>query len=412
MPTTLELIQKRARIVEQMREAVTKGEQARAKGESATDYDAEFNKAEAEERNLSNQIRQQQVTEEAEKRAAADHLEDLDKRGEKPSGGKENEYRVAFRNWFQNGAQALLPEQRELLQTGKFTPETRAQSTTTTAGGYLIAPDYMAELERSMKDYSGVLQVARIVPTATGASLPWPTIDATARKATIVSENATSTPTDFTFGQLTLGAYMLRDMAAASLEIVQDSEFDIGQFISDSFGESFGRGLNTYFTVGTASGQPNGVVTASTLGTTAASTTSFTRAELVDHLHKIDPGYRKSKKCGWMFSDTVLAAIKKLALGSNDATPLWQPSMREAEPDRLEGFPYWINQDMSVALTTGQKIILFGDYSKYIVRQVKGLVIKRLEERFIDNGQIGFIAFARYDGTLINTAAVKHLKLA
>lgn len=412
MPTTTELMQKRAAKVEAMREAVRKGDEARAKGESATDYDTEFDRAEAEERDLSRQIERQQRIEAIEKEAAGKHLEDLDKRGEKPSGSKENEYRDAFRTWFCEGTQALSPEQRELLNTGKFTPESRAQSTSNTAGGYLIAPDYMAELERSIKDYSGVMQAARIVSTMTGVSLPWPTLDATARKATIVAENASSTATDFTFGQKTLGAYMLRDMAAASLELMQDSEFDIGMFIADSFGESFGRGLNTYFTTGTGSGQPNGVVTASTAGTTAASATTFTRAELVDHMHKVDPGYRKSKKAGWMFNDQILAAIKKLALGSGDATPLWQVSMRDGEPDRLEGFQYWINQDMSSALTTGQKIILFGDFSKYIVRQVKGMIVKRLEERFIDSGQIGFIGFARYDGTLINTDAVKHLKLA
>lgn len=412
MPTTTELKQKRAIIVESMREAVRKGDAARAKGDSAADYDAEFDRAESEERALSSQIQRQERIESLEKDAAGRHLEDLDRRDKKPNGTHQSEYREAFTTWFVSGGAALTSEQRELLNTGKFTPETRAQSTTNTAGGYLIAPDYMAELERAIKEYSGVMQAARIVPTMTGVSLPWPTLDATTRKATIVAENATSTPTDFTFGQKTLGAYMLRDMAAASLELMQDSEFDIGQFVADSFGESFGRGLNEYFTTGTGSSQPNGVVTASTVGTTAASTTTFTRAELVDHMHKVDPGYRKSKSCGWMFHDTVLGTIKKLALGSGDATPLWQVSMRDGEPDRLEGFPYWVNQDMSSALTTGQKIILFGDFSKYIVRQVKGLVVKRLEERFIDSGQIGFIGFARYDGNLINTAAVKHLKLA
>ena len=113
-----------------------------------------------------------------------------------------------------------------------------------------------------------------------------------------------------------------------------------------------------------------------------------------------------------MLNDTILAAVKKLSIGSSDASPLWQASMRDGAPETIEGYPYWINQDMSSALTTGQKIMLFGDFSKYIVRQVLGMSLRRLEERFIDNGQIGFIAFARYDGELINTAAVKHLKLA
>lgn len=372
---------------------------------------AQYDKAEAEERALSDQIRRNDTLEEAEKRAAAEHFEKQEAREtEKTDKVETQEYRAAFGNWFRHGAGAISTEERALLV--KMAPEQRAQSTSNTAGGYLIAPEYMTELERSIKDFSGVMQVARVVPTSTGANLPWPTMDATSRKAAIVTENTQSTATDFTIGQKSLDAYMYRDMAAASLELIQDSAFDINAFIAESFGESFGRGLNYDFTLGNNTGQPNGLVTASTVGNTATSATVFTRAEMVEHLHKVDPGYRRSRSCGWMFSDTILGKIKQLQLGSGDASPLWQPSMRDGEPDRIEGYPYWINQDMSTALTTGQKIMLFGDFSKYIVRKVLGMSLRRLEERFIDYGQIGFIAFARYDGELINTAAVKHFKLA
>jgi HK97 family phage major capsid protein len=411
MPTASQtLIQQRARIIEQMREAVKKGDELRALGQSAAEYDVVFDKAEAEERELSKQIDRHRRTEELEKEAAEKHFEKLEERGEKPGASASTEYREAFLTWFRHGAASLSAEERQILKSRKV--EERAQSTTNSAGGYLIAPEFMPELERSLKDYSGVMQVARMISTETGANLPWPTIDATARKATLVAENATSTPTDFTFGQKNLDAYMYRDMAAVPLELMQDSAFDIGQFISESFAESFGRGLNEHFTTGTGSGQPNGLVTASVVGHTAASATAFTRTEMVTHLHTVDPAYRRSRTCGWMMNDAVLAAIKKLAVGTSDASPLWQPSMRDGAPDLIEGFPFWINQDMDSALTTGKKIMLFGDYSKYIVRRVLGMAMRRLEERFIDSGQIGFIAFARYDGELINTAAVKHFKLA
>lgn len=410
MPTQLQqLIEKRERIWNQMREAVDKGNEARAAGTSAEEYDKAFDAAERDHQGICEQIKRNSIVDRIERDAAEKHLDNLDRRGEKPGGGShETEYRDAFLAWFRHGGTSLSSDQRAILQKN----EVRAQSTTTTAGGYLIAPEFMPELEKSIKDYSGVMQVARMVQTSTGANLPWPTIDATSRVATLVAENATSTPTDFTFGQKSLDAYMYRDMAAVSMELMQDSAFDIGQFISEAFAESFGRGLNAAFTTGTGSSQPNGIVTASTAGTTAASATAFTRNEMVDHLHKIDPGYRRSRSCGWMLNDTILAAVKKLSIGSSDASPLWQASMRDGAPDTIEGYPYWINQDMSSALTTGQKIMLFGDFSKYIVRQVLGMSLRRLEERFIDNGQIGFIAFARYDGELINTAAVKHLKLA
>jgi HK97 family phage major capsid protein len=412
MPTTLELKQKRATLLSGMKAAAEKSEEARAKGESATDSDAEFDRFNAEETELSKRIFQQERLDAMAKEEADKALEERDRKGEKPGGAEESEYRAAFNQWFRHGNNNLSAEERQILASGRVSAETRAQSTSTTAGGYLIAPEYMAELERSMKAYSAVLQVCRIIQTDTGANMPWPTLDATARKAALVAENATTTPTDFTFGQKALDAYMYRDMAAVSLELVQDSAFDINAFISEQFSESFGRGLETAFTTGTGSSQPNGIVTASTIGKTAASATAFTRAEIIDLIHSVDPAYRTSPKAGFMMSDAVLAATKKLALGSGDDRPLWQVSMRDGQPDRLEGFPYWINQDMDTALTTGKKLFLFGDFNKYIARRVQGMILRRLEERFIDSGQIGFIAFQRWDGELLNTAAVKHLKLA
>lgn len=411
MSLALELRQKRQPIIEQMKDLATRARTEQDPTRKA-ELNADFYKAEAEERRLTEEIRQLDALEAAEKRAAADHIEKAEQRGELGDKGKAKEYREAFTTYFKYGAAALSPEERAIMSHHYGTIETRAQSTTTTAGGYLIAPEYMVELERSVKDFSGVMQAARIITTSTGANIPYPTNDSTSRVATLVAENATSTPTDFVFGTKALDSYTYRDMAAVSLELMQDSAFDIPMFITDSFGESFGRGLNAAFTTGTGSAQPNGVVTASTVGNTAASATAFTRAEMVEHLHKVDPGYRRSRSCGWMFSDTILGKIKQLALGSNDATPLWQASMRDGAPETIEGFPYWINQDMSTSLTTGQKIMLFGDFSKYIVRRVLGMSLRRLEERFIDSGQIGFIAFARYDGELMNTAAVKHFKLA
>lgn len=397
-----------------MSEAVRKADEARAKGESATDYDAEFDRIEAEERSIAKQIKQAEFRERQAKEEAEKHLEEMDKRGEKPSGSKETEYRDAFRNYMAQGINALDNEQRAMLQ-GRFSRdnEQRAQTTTTgSSGGYLIPEDFQREIEKAIKDYSGVMQVARIIDTDTGAALPWPTLDATARKAAIVAENTQSTPTDFTFGQKILNAYTYRDMAGAPLELIQDSAFDLARWMPDQFAESFGRALNEHFTTGDNSSKPNGVVTASTLGKAAASATAFTRAEIVDLLHQVDIGYRQSRSCGFMMNDAVLAAIKKLSFGSGDDRPLWQPSIRESAPDRLEGFPYWVNNDMAAALTTGQKVMLFGDFSKYVIRRVRGMFIRRLEERFIDYGQVGFIAFARYDGDLINTAAVKHLILA
>ena len=61
------------------------------------------------------------------------------------------------------------------------------------------------------------------------------------------------------------------------------------------------------------------------------------------------------------------------------------------------------------SLATGEKVIAFGDWSKYIIRQVGNFNLRRLDERYADDLVVGYVGWARFDGKLIDTNAVKHL---
>ena len=76
-------------------------------------------------------------------------------------------------------------------------------------------------------------------------------------------------------------------------------------------------------------------------------------------------------------------------------------SMVAGQPDLVMGFPYVINQSMTTP-ATGVKSILFGDLSKYIIRDCRDVVLIRLDERYADYHQVGFLAFARSDGDLLD----------
>jgi HK97 family phage major capsid protein len=48
------------------------------------------------------------------------------------------------------------------------------------------------------------------------------------------------------------------------------------------------------------------------------------------------------------------------------------------------------------------KPIMLGHFSNYFIRDALDVQVIRLNERFADNLQVGFIAFQRSDGNLIN----------
>ena len=70
-------------------------------------------------------------------------------------------------------------------------------------------------------------------------------------------------------------------------------------------------------------------------------------------------------------------------------------------PDTILGYPVVINQDVA-AMGVSAKSILFGDFSNYFVRDALDVRLVRLDERYADTLEVGFIAFQRTDGNLIN----------
>jgi len=60
-----------------------------------------------------------------------------------------------------------------------------------------------------------------------------------------------------------------------------------------------------------------------------------------------------------------------------------------------------INQDVA-AMAANAKSVIFGDLSKYIIRDVLGIQLLRLEERYAEYHQVAWLAYSRHDGDLLN----------
>jgi HK97 family phage major capsid protein len=267
---------------------------------------------------------------------------------------------------------------------------------------------------------------AEVLDTATGQPLPYPTDNDTTQTGALVGEGAQVNTADVSLSQIMFGAYKFTsNMVKVSIELLQDSAFDLESFLTKKFSTRLGRISNTYFTTGLGSGsnQPNGIVTASVssgqtvIGDENASapdpTSQVGYTDLVNLEHSIDPLYRKGAK--YMMHDQTLRFIKTLK--DKYGRPLWLPGMAVAAPDTILSYPFSINNDMaqlgpSGSPAVGSKSVLFGPLDKYMIRRVKEMSVLRLVERFADYGQVAFLAFARYDGNLLDagTHPTKYLQ--
>jgi len=289
--------------------------------------------------------------------------------------------------------------------------EVRALSVVSgSAGEFTIAEGFVNNIERALLQFGGMRQLSEILRTSKGNDLPWPTSDDTSNRGVLIAENTTVAEQDVTFGQLILKAYKYSsNLVKVPVELLEDSEFALASWLGGVLGERLGRILNEHFTTGTGASQPNGIVTASTLGITTAGATVITDDEIVNLEHSVDPAYRTQPNAGWMMHDNVLLAVRKLK--DNDGLYIWRAGLELGRPDRLLGYPIVVNQDMSSTITSGDITILFGDLGKYKIRDVSSIRMRRLVERFADTDQEGFVSFMRADGNLLDagTNPVKHL---
>jgi len=336
--------------------------------------------------------------------------------------------REAFRSWLRGGRASMTEAE---LAVATFSTreinrdlELRAQTVTTTGGGYLIPQDFQLELDMTIKAYGGVRLACREVSTSTGAPMPWPNTNDTANTGELLAINTSiGSALDIAYGQTVFGAYKFSSKPIlVPSELMQDSAFDVDSHVRQVMATRLGRVENVYLTTGTGSAQPNGIVTAAANSSVVldlsdiATAANFANvvAKLMDLEHSVDPGYRSQPGAGFMFHDQMLKLFKK-TIDANGRPIFRGGTEAPGGVDTIDGYPFTINQQMANGATAADKAVLFGALKEYVVRLVRPVVMFRLEELYRGSDQTGFVAFERLDGNVVystGTAADAAIKYA
>jgi len=306
------------------------------------------------------------------------------------------------------------PQQRSAMLRGRVRIGAAGLLTSgASAGATLVSPGSLAsQIEIAMLAYGGVRQVAETYTTDDGSPWKVPTANDTGNTGELVAEQGSIGSTvDATLGSKTFGAYKFSSkLMKYTAEMPRDSQFDLEGFLGQLAGERIGRVTNTYFTTGTGSSQPGGIVTVSAAGVTAAATGAVTYDELIQLVHSVDPAYRAG--AAFMFNDATALALRLLK--DAEGRYIWrQTGDNNLFSDTLLGFPIVINQDMP-SMSTGTKPILFGRLSAMKIRHVNEFRLRRLVELYAATDEEGVIAFISEDGGVVNpgVAPIKRITMA
>ena len=309
------------------------------------------------------------------------------------TGTASNEYKNAFWNMVRkrNGLNSAV----NALQVG-----------TDSEGGYLVPDEYERRLIDSLADANVLRELCTIIRTENGdRRIPLVTGHGT---AAWVEEEGLIPESDDTFGMIALGAHKVATIIKVSDELLQDSVFDVEGYITKQFGQRIGGAEEIAFLTGDGVAKPTGLLhetNGAQVGVTTAGA-SITTDDLLDLVHSVREVYRH--KAVFLMNDSTKKAIRKLKDGNG--RPLWDPSVREGDPDVLLGHRV-IHCAAMPDIGAGAKPILFGDFTGYWIADRQGRSFQRLNELYASTGQIGFKATQRVDGRLVEPEKIKCLQV-
>lgn len=311
---------------------------------------------------------------------------------EEKTGRATDTYKTAFWN-ATRARDGITYEVRNALQVGADSE-----------GGYLCPDTFADELVKGLTAQTVVRSLAKVINTSSGQhKIP---VVASRGTASWIEEEGPIPEGDDIFGQQHIGAHKVGTLIKVSEELLHDSAFDLEQYFIDEFARRIGNKEEDAFLNGDGAGKPTGILNDAEVGVTAASATAITADELVDLFYSLDAPYRTNAV--WLVNDSTMRAIRKLKDANGQY--LWQKALHEGDHETLLGKPIF-HSPFAPELGAGKKAVAFGDFSFYWIGDRTGITFRRLNERYADTGQVGFLATKRVDGKLILPEAVKVLQM-
>ena len=309
------------------------------------------------------------------------------------TGRASSEYKAAF--W------------KAMKNKNSFDVQNALQVGTDSEGGYLVPDEFERTLVEALQEENIFRQLATVITTSSGdRKIP---VVATKGTASWVDEEGAIPESDDAFGQVSIGAYKLATMIKVSEELLNDSVFNLEQYIAKEFGRRIGAKEEEAFFVGDGTGKPTGIFNTTGgagVGITTASASAITIDEIMDLFYSLKSPYRKNAV--FVTNDATVKSIRKLKDGNGQY--LWQPSVTAGQPDTILNRPLKTSAYVP-AIAAAAKTIAFGDFSYYWVADRQGRAFQWLNELYAATGQVGFKATQRVDGKLILAEAVKVLQM-
>lgn len=200
---------------------------------------------------------------------------------------------------------------------------------------------------------------------------------------------------------------------AVTQKLLDDSGFDIAEFLSESVGDTFSEYENAAFTIGDGVKRPRGILSyplaaAPTFGQVKQIKSGSAGAVVADKLIEVSLSLKPKylRNAAWMMSQATLLAVRTL---KNPTTGdyLWRAGLERGDPSTLLGYPVVLNEEMPDPAADSNSIA-FGDWRRaYLIGDVRAT--RLLRDPYTVKGKVCFYTWKRTSGMVKDfTAYVVH----
>lgn len=282
--------------------------------------------------------------------------------------------------------------------------EFEARTLVSASGTGVVGTSFYNQVIEVAQSVAPLLQYARVINTSGGDNLQVPVLSAYSTGA-IAAQGSAISSSDPTITNITLGAYKYGVLVPISKELLADAQVDINALVAREAGKAIGYAAGGHLTTGTGTTQPFGIVTGAGSAVTSG-TAGLSADDLISLLYSLDPEVRNDPSFAYMVSPTALAAIRKLK--DTAGNYIWNVSNGQAS---ILGYNVVENVSMP-AHTTGNKSIIAGRMTDFVVRQAGGIKVEVSDDYGFANDLRYFKVTARLDSKLALDSSVKFIKQA
>ena len=246
---------------------------------------------------------------------------------------------------------------------------------TDSAGGFIVPEEAIPEIIERLKAEPVVFQMgARSIP-ATGAPLTIPR-KSTSATAVWVAENATITPSDLAFQQVSMSPRSIASRILMSNTLLELSSPAADMVVRDDAVSEIGLAIDKGALEGTgAAGQPTGITLTSGINTSAATDAQILYTELVDFITALAVDNAYKGKLGWVFNPLMLGQIMKVANSASPAIDVERKVLTDGPGSMLMGYKWAMTSQLTGTAGVGANSIIFANWDDLMVAQWGGLRI-------------------------------------